>query len=48
MINLPAMGSDLSSIIMNSYYKDKKAARRFKFKANWLPMEECEHIIKEG
>ena len=48
VINLPAVGSDHSPIIMNSDCRDKRAAKSFRYEANWLTMVECEQIIKEG
>ena len=47
VINLPAVGSDHYPIIVNTDYRDKKAARRFKFEVNWLSMDECEQIIRD-
>ena len=47
-MNLLAMGSKHSLVVMNSDFKDIKSGRKFKFEASWLIMEECEAVIKEG
>lgn len=48
VINLPAMGFDHSPIIVNTDYKDVKSVRKFKFKASWLIVDDCEGVIRKG
>ena len=47
VLNLPAVGSDHSPMVLYTEYKDGVAERRFKFEAKWLETEGCERIISE-
>ena len=47
-VNLPALGSDHSPIVMNTYYKDNKGERKFKVETTWLTLEDCEKMVKKG
>ena len=47
VLNLLAVGSDHSPMVLYTDYKDGVATRRFKFETKWLEMEGCERIISE-
>ncbi|OMO87766.1 reverse transcriptase [Corchorus capsularis] len=48
VFNNPIIGSDHSSILIDSNFIDQKTPRSFKFEIMWTESEHCEQVIRDG